>query len=200
METFSELLALCTGNSPVTGEFHAQRPVTRSFDVFFDLRLNECWVNHREAGYSRRRRAHDDATVVISLLSYTTCLNYIKVLGWWLSKLGSWRLQWTNGHRSRCRKNMDTGDWTQQQVYSRARFWCWSFLEWKSTIKIYHIEAQQILQLNTWCHFQWQLHVHSTPLAYRLCLSKVRRFVSLPSTSVVIHWTTVAFELGVCWN
>ena len=31
---------LC-GNSPVTGEFHAQRPVTRSFDVFFDLRLNK---------------------------------------------------------------------------------------------------------------------------------------------------------------
>ena len=37
---FSPLLALCAGNSPVTGEFHAQRPVTRSFDVFFDLRLN----------------------------------------------------------------------------------------------------------------------------------------------------------------
>ena len=41
METFSALLALCAGNSPVTGEFPAQRPVTRSFDVFFDLRLNK---------------------------------------------------------------------------------------------------------------------------------------------------------------
>ena len=39
MITFSALLALCAGNSPVTGEFPAQRPVTRSFDVFFDLRL-----------------------------------------------------------------------------------------------------------------------------------------------------------------
>ena len=29
---------LCT---PVTGEFPSQRPVTRSFDVFFDLRLNK---------------------------------------------------------------------------------------------------------------------------------------------------------------
>ena len=29
------------GNSPVSGEFPAQRPVTRSFDVFFDLRMNE---------------------------------------------------------------------------------------------------------------------------------------------------------------
>ena len=41
METFSALLAICAGNSPVTGEFPTQRPVTRSFDVFFDLRLNK---------------------------------------------------------------------------------------------------------------------------------------------------------------
>ena len=39
MEIFYGLLALCAGNSPVTGDFSAQRPVTRSFDVFFDLRL-----------------------------------------------------------------------------------------------------------------------------------------------------------------
>ena len=48
METFSVLLAICAGNSPVTGEFTghrgipARRPVTRSFEVFFDLRLNKC--------------------------------------------------------------------------------------------------------------------------------------------------------------
>ena len=41
METFSALLAICARNSPVTGEFPAQRPVTRSFDVFFDLRLKK---------------------------------------------------------------------------------------------------------------------------------------------------------------
>ena len=35
METFSALLAICAGNSPVTGEFPSQRPVTRSFDVCF---------------------------------------------------------------------------------------------------------------------------------------------------------------------
>ena len=37
METFSALLAICA----VPGEFPAQRPVARSFDVFFDLRLNK---------------------------------------------------------------------------------------------------------------------------------------------------------------
>ena len=50
METFSALLAICAGNSPVPGEFPTQRPVTRSFDVYFDLRPDErlskqswCW-------------------------------------------------------------------------------------------------------------------------------------------------------------
>ena len=35
---FSALLALCAGKSQVTGEFPSKRSVTRSFDVFFDLR------------------------------------------------------------------------------------------------------------------------------------------------------------------
>ena len=38
METFPRYWPFA-GNSPVTGEFPSQRPVTRSFDVFFDLRL-----------------------------------------------------------------------------------------------------------------------------------------------------------------
>ena len=41
METFSALLAICAGNSPVPGDFPTQRPVTRSLDVFFVLRLNK---------------------------------------------------------------------------------------------------------------------------------------------------------------
>ena len=41
METFSALLVTWAMNSPVTGEFPAQRPVTRSFDFFFDLHLNK---------------------------------------------------------------------------------------------------------------------------------------------------------------
>ena len=39
MEAFSTLLAFCAGNSPMNSP--TQRPVTHSFDVFFDLRLNE---------------------------------------------------------------------------------------------------------------------------------------------------------------
>ena len=62
IETFSALLAICAGNSPVTDEFPAQRPVTRSFGAFFDLRMNKRWVG--EAGDLRRHRAHHDVTVM----------------------------------------------------------------------------------------------------------------------------------------
>ena len=41
MATFFTLLAFCAGYSPVTVKVPSQRPVTRSFDVVFDLRLNE---------------------------------------------------------------------------------------------------------------------------------------------------------------
>ena len=41
MVTISALMTLCAGNSPGHGEFPAQRPVTRSFDVFIDLRLDK---------------------------------------------------------------------------------------------------------------------------------------------------------------
>ena len=41
METFSALLAICAGNLRVHGKFATQRPVRRSFDVFFDLRPNK---------------------------------------------------------------------------------------------------------------------------------------------------------------
>ena len=41
IETYSALLAICAGNSSFTGEYPTQRPVTRSFAVFFDLRLNK---------------------------------------------------------------------------------------------------------------------------------------------------------------
>ena len=49
METFSALLVLCAGNSPVIGEFPSQRPVTRSFDIFFDLKLKK-WLSKQSRG------------------------------------------------------------------------------------------------------------------------------------------------------
>ena len=67
MEPFSVLLAICARNSPVPGEFPAQRPVTRSFDVFFIyVWINGC-VNNREAGDLRRHRAHYDVIVMLCM-------------------------------------------------------------------------------------------------------------------------------------
>ena len=54
VEIFSALLDICAGNSPASGEFPAQRPVTRSFEVFFDLCQINGWENNREAGDLRR--------------------------------------------------------------------------------------------------------------------------------------------------
>ena len=65
IETFSALLAICAGNSPVPGEFPTQRPVTQNF-VMFSLicaRINS-WVNNGEAGDLGHNRAHYDVTVM----------------------------------------------------------------------------------------------------------------------------------------
>ena len=80
METFSALLAICAGNSPVPGEFPTQRPVTRSFDV--STRING-WVNNGEAGDFSRYRGHYDVTVMEMIICYD---------GGWRS--WSWWIKW----------------------------------------------------------------------------------------------------------
>ena len=64
METFSALLALCEGNSRDTGEFPSQRPVTRSFDVFFDLHLNKR-LSKKSGGWCFQTPSHYDVTVMM---------------------------------------------------------------------------------------------------------------------------------------
>ena len=54
MEIFSALLAMCAGNPH--GEFPTQRPVTRSFDVFFDLRRSK-WLSKQSWGGGQRVEA-----------------------------------------------------------------------------------------------------------------------------------------------
>ena len=62
METFSASLALCAGNSAITGEIPSQRPVMWSFGVFFELCLNK-----RLSKQSRRRRLIWDVIVLIMM-------------------------------------------------------------------------------------------------------------------------------------
>ena len=54
----------CEGNSLVTSEFPSQRPVTRSFDVFFDLRLNKRLSKPSRCGDLRCHHAHYDVTLM----------------------------------------------------------------------------------------------------------------------------------------
>ena len=67
METFSALLAICAGNSSVTGEFLTLSPVRRGALMFSLIYASiNGWVNNREAGDLRRYCAHHDVTVVIT--------------------------------------------------------------------------------------------------------------------------------------
>ena len=80
METYSALLSICARNSPVPGEFPTQRPVTRSFDVFSDLRLN-IRVGKRSRGWwfetlSRSLWRHrNDITVSVPVSVDLCCLS-----------------------------------------------------------------------------------------------------------------------------
>ena len=100
METFSALLAICAGNWPVPGEFPAQRPVTRSFDVFFGLRPNKrlskqwwgwgfqtpshpLWhhCNAFGAGCIRAKAGVGELTVIIQVihLQGMSCTSYVDI-------------------------------------------------------------------------------------------------------------------------
>ena len=64
METFSTLLAICAGNSPVPGEFPTQRPVTQSFDIFFDWRLNKRLNKQSSGWWFETLSPHYDVTLM----------------------------------------------------------------------------------------------------------------------------------------
>ena len=61
-ETFSALLALCAGNSPVNSQHKGQWRGALMFSLI--CAWMNGWVNYREAGDLRRHRAHHDVTVM----------------------------------------------------------------------------------------------------------------------------------------
>ena len=73
METFSALLAICAGNSPIAGEFFTQRPVSRSFGVLLICAWISSWVNNRESGVLRRHLAHYEVIVMVSKKCIRLC-------------------------------------------------------------------------------------------------------------------------------
>ena len=94
METFSVLLVIWGGNSPVTGEFPAQRPVARSFDAFFDMRLNKR-LSKQSWGWwfetpSRSLWHHCNDYSHCPLSLYILILHALQLCQWWQILVRFW--------------------------------------------------------------------------------------------------------------
>ena len=67
METYSALLALCAGNSPVNSPHKSQWRGAWMFSLTFSW-IND-WINNREAGNLRRHCGHCDVNVMTRVYS-----------------------------------------------------------------------------------------------------------------------------------
>ena len=97
------------GESPVTGEFPSQRPVTQSFDVFFNLRLNKRlskksrhrWFDLSWSYFKTRIRNHNIFVTGIyklrSVQNTGTCYPgqgwFVRNLGWGLGSMSRYSAQ-----------------------------------------------------------------------------------------------------------
>ena len=95
METFSALLALCAGNSPVNSPHKGQWRGALMFSLICAW-IND-WVNNREAGYLRRHRGHYDVKVMrgkdcISemIRNWDVAMSAYSILPIWGHHLGKW--------------------------------------------------------------------------------------------------------------
>ena len=136
METFSASLAPC-GNSPVYGEFPVQRPVTRSFDVFFDLRLIKRLSKHSRGWWfetlSRPLRRHcndsERAPAWLMTSQWQISLNKTRPPP---TSTSTWAAKWTHFARLKYRRVS-----YRHHVYSLCQlvFIIWAFLfAWEENI------------------------------------------------------------------
>ena len=123
MKIFSAWLAICAGNSPVTGEFPAQRPVALVASLIC-VWINGC-VNNREAGDLRRHRAHNDVIVMMVvnidhdevnelMINSKGNVSVIKQPCPWVAFLTS--------HTFLCRREQNTLNWYRIDVFTVMTF------------------------------------------------------------------------------
>ena len=92
METFSALLALCAGNSPVPVN---SRTKASDAELWSFLCWINGWVNNREAGDLRRNRTHYDVNVMANkraaiLQTFSSSFSSLKIVVLWFNtKLAS---------------------------------------------------------------------------------------------------------------
>ena len=147
MEAFSALLTLCAGNSPITSEFHAQRPVTRSFDVFFDLRPNKR-LSKQSWGWwfetpSRSLWRHCDGCYATRKSIYLTILqefnnsySIIEIL-WWLC---SWIIRFVEDWSMLCNDTLKLHSDSTAQFFSEK--WC-----------VHCLLAEWHCEIDDWCQY-----------------------------------------------
>ena len=90
------VIALCAGNSQVICEFPAKRPVTRSFGVFFDLRLNKrlskqswgWWFETPSSPLWRPCNTNQETLLHISISHLVKLLRNGAVFSWSLGNTG----------------------------------------------------------------------------------------------------------------
>ena len=116
METFFALLALCTRNLLVTGEFSIPKPVTRSFDVFIDLLLNK-----RLSEQSRRPWFQ---TPLRLSWHYCNAQSYWRNIRW---------LLFTSTRAIPCEKN-----WVYRSVFLNFNSFCFSHDFMSLPVMIFH--------------------------------------------------------------
>ena len=83
METFSALLALCAGNSPVTGEFSHRGRWRGALMFSLICPWTNGWANNRDAGDLKRHRGHYDVIVTNKSMSVSCIVNTMALVDWW---------------------------------------------------------------------------------------------------------------------
>ena len=104
MATFRVTGPLCAGNSPVTSEPPAQRPVTRIGALFsLNCAWMNSWENNREAGDLRRLRANYDVPVMLLfcfVIHWLLSRNHWALFDTTLTRIPGHQWHWSNEHRS----------------------------------------------------------------------------------------------------
>ena len=139
-------MAFFAGNSPVTGAFPAQWPVTRSFDIFFDLRLNKRLSKQSWGWWFEPIRAHYDVIVIIII---TTKQKYNKPVFIFISILV---IASDNFIHWQCPNHEPISVLVLLPMFAKSTPYIWINSNWVINNKGYHVKPQNVNPPPYPCH------------------------------------------------